>query len=61
MPVPGLNFSTIPGDIVTAILMSALIAQGLQPGPFLIVEHRDVIFGLVMSVLFATVFHRQAK
>ena len=51
--IPMLVFG-IPGDIVTAILMSALIAQGLQPGPFLISEHRDVIFGLFMSVLFAT-------
>ena len=33
--IPMLVFG-IPGDIVTAILMSALIAQGLQPGPFLI-------------------------
>ncbi|MCY4542486.1 MAG: tripartite tricarboxylate transporter permease [Rhodobacteraceae bacterium] len=52
--IPMLVFG-IPGDIVTAILMSALIAQGLQPGPYLIAEHRDVIFGLFMSVLFATV------
>ncbi len=52
--IPMLVFG-IPGDIVTAILMSALIAQGLQPGPYLISEHRDVIFGLFMSVLFATV------
>ena len=51
--IPMLVFG-IPGDIVTAILMSALIAQGLQPGPFLIVEHREVIYGLFMSVLFAT-------
>ena len=52
--IPMLVFG-IPGDIVTAILMSALIAQGLQPGPFLISENREVIFGLFMSVLFATV------
>lgn len=51
--IPMLVFG-IPGDIVTAILMSALIAQGLQPGPFLLVEHRDVIYGLFMSVLLAT-------
>ena len=50
--IPMLVFG-IPGDIVTAILMSALIAQGLQPGPFLIAEHREVIYGLFMSVLFA--------
>jgi putative tricarboxylic transport membrane protein len=51
--IPMLVFG-IPGDIVTAILMSALIAQGLQPGPFLLVEHRDVIYALFMSVLIAT-------
>jgi putative tricarboxylic transport membrane protein len=52
--IPMLVFG-IPGDIVTAILMSALIAQGLQPGPFLISEHRDVIYGLFIAVLMATV------
>jgi putative tricarboxylic transport membrane protein len=52
--IPMLVFG-IPGDIVTAILMSALIAQGLQPGPFLISDHRDVIYGLFISVALATV------
>lgn len=52
--IPMLVFG-IPGDIVTAILMSALIAQGLQPGPFLIVEHRDIIYGLFVSAFMATI------
>ena len=52
--IPMLVFG-IPGDIVTAILMSALIAQGLQPGPFLISDHREVIYGLFISVVLATV------
>jgi putative tricarboxylic transport membrane protein len=46
----------IPGDIVTAILMSAFIAQGLQPGPFLLTEHRETIYSLFLSVLVSTVF-----
>jgi putative tricarboxylic transport membrane protein len=52
--IPMLVFG-IPGDIVTAILMSALIAQGLQPGPFLIVDHRDVIYGLFISVFLSSI------
>jgi len=53
--IPMLVFG-IPGDIVTAILMSAFVAQGLQPGPFLLTEHRDVIYSLFISVLISSVF-----
>src|SRR5690625_6502361 len=40
----------IPGDIVTAVLLGALLVQGLVPGPQLFVKHGEfaytVLFGL---------------
>jgi putative tricarboxylic transport membrane protein len=47
--VPMLIFG-IPGDIVTAIMMGALIGQGLQPGPNLIAENPTVFYSLFANM-----------
>jgi TctA family transporter len=39
----------IPGDAVMALLLGALIIQGIQPGPQLITQHADVFWGLIAS------------
>src|SRR6185312_5423947 len=39
----------IPGDSVMALILGALIIQGMQPGPALISEHPDVFWGLIAS------------
>jgi putative tricarboxylic transport membrane protein len=39
----------IPGDAVMALLLGALMIQGLQPGPQLISQHADVFWGLIAS------------
>jgi putative tricarboxylic transport membrane protein len=39
----------IPGDAVMALLLGALLIQGIQPGPQLINEHADLFWGLVAS------------
>ncbi len=39
----------IPGDAVMALLLGALLIQGIQPGPQLISEHADLFWGLVAS------------
>lgn len=39
----------IPGDAVMALMMSALIIHGIQPGPTVIVDHPDLFWGLVAS------------
>ncbi len=41
----------IPGDTVTAVLMSALIIQGLQPGPFLFRDHMDVVYPIFSAMI----------
>ena len=39
----------IPGDAVMALILGALLIQGIQPGPQLIVSHPDIFWGLVAS------------
>ena len=39
----------IPGDAVMALLLGALLIQGIQPGPQLITEHPDIFWGLIAS------------
>lgn len=46
--IPTLSLG-IPGDVVMALLLGALLIQGIQPGPQLITEHEDLFWGLVAS------------
>jgi len=39
----------IPGDAVMALILGALIIQGIQPGPQLMTEHPDIFWGLIAS------------
>jgi putative tricarboxylic transport membrane protein len=39
----------IPGDAVLALILGALIIQGIVPGPQLIREHPDIFWGLIAS------------
>jgi len=39
----------IPGDAVMALLLGALLIQGIQPGPQMITEHPDIFWGLIAS------------
>jgi hypothetical protein len=39
----------IPGDAVMALLLGALIIQGIVPGPQLITQHPDLFWGLIAS------------
>jgi putative tricarboxylic transport membrane protein len=39
----------IPGDATMALILGALLIQGIQPGPQLITEHRDLFWGLIAS------------
>ncbi|MCJ7593286.1 MAG: tripartite tricarboxylate transporter permease [Desulfobacterales bacterium] len=40
----------IPPNVTMAMLYGAFLVHGLSPGPFLIVEHPDVFWGLVSSM-----------
>jgi putative tricarboxylic transport membrane protein len=39
----------IPGDAVMALILGALLIQGITPGPRLITEHADLFWGLIAS------------
>ncbi len=39
----------IPGDAVMALMLGALIIQGIQPGPRLMTEHPELFWGLIAS------------
>jgi putative tricarboxylic transport membrane protein len=39
----------IPGDSAMALLLGALMIQGITPGPLLISEHPDIFWGLIAS------------
>ncbi|WP_374619340.1 tripartite tricarboxylate transporter permease [Pandoraea sp.] len=39
----------IPGDAVMALILGALLVQGITPGPQLISDHPDIFWGLIAS------------
>ena len=46
----------LPGNAVTALLMGALVIQGVQPGPALITQRPDVFWGVIASMYVGNVF-----
>jgi len=46
----------IPGNAVTALLMGALIINGVQPGPTMMIDRADVFWGVVASLYIGNVF-----
>ena len=45
----------IPGDTITAVLIGALMAQGMMPGPLLIQQNPGFLFGLFLVLLVTSV------
>lgn len=52
--IPMLIFG-IPGDVVTAVLIGAFIAQGVTPGPLLFTNHASLVYGLFMLLVFTNI------
>ncbi|MBP3737135.1 MAG: tripartite tricarboxylate transporter permease, partial [Lachnospiraceae bacterium] len=46
----------IPGDAVTAVLLSALMVQGFAPGPLLFSQHMDIVYPIFAAMILANVF-----
>ena len=46
----------IPGSVIAAILIGAFTIQGITPGPLLFLENRDLILGVYMSMVAASLF-----
>nr|WP_267963562.1 tripartite tricarboxylate transporter permease [Halomonas sp. MCCC 1A11062] len=45
----------IPGDTITAVLIGALMAQGMMPGPLLMQQNPGFLFGLFLVLLVTNV------
>ncbi|BAB05728.1 tripartite tricarboxylate transporter permease [Halalkalibacterium halodurans] len=41
----------VPGDVITAVLLSALLIQGLQPGPQLFQSHGDLVYTVMVGFI----------
>ena len=46
----------IPGDVITAILIGALMVHGLPPGPMLFVNHAVTMYGIFSALFIANIF-----
>jgi len=46
----------IPGSGTTAVMLGALIAYGIEPGPRMFVERPDVFWGVIMSMYLGNIF-----
>ena len=45
----------IPGDGATAIMMGALMVQGIQPGPMLFVDKAPYVYAIFLGLFFANI------
>jgi len=41
----------VPGDTVTAVLLGALMIQGLRPGPLLFERHIEIVYAIFASII----------
>lgn len=46
----------IPGDVITAVMLGALMIQGLTPGPMLFTNNGDIVYGIFFSLIVANIF-----
>ncbi len=46
----------IPGDAIMALLLGALMIQGIQPGPQVLTSHPELFWGLIVSFWIGNIF-----
>jgi putative tricarboxylic transport membrane protein len=46
----------IPGNPVTALLLGALVIQGIQPGPLFMTQRPDLFWGVIASMYVGNIF-----
>jgi putative tricarboxylic transport membrane protein len=47
----------IPGDVIAAVLLGALMIQGLAPGPLLFQQHRVTVYALYAGMMLTNLVH----
>lgn len=45
----------VPGNAASAVLLGGLLIHGLFPGPFLFTENAPIVYGFIVSLLFANI------
>jgi putative tricarboxylic transport membrane protein len=53
--IPALSLG-LPGTPVMALILSALIMHGIQPGPQMLVENQSLFYGLIISMWIGNLF-----
>ncbi|PQJ89672.1 tripartite tricarboxylate transporter permease [Aliivibrio sifiae] len=48
-------YSSFTGGTLSAIMLGALIAYGIQPGPRLFVDHPDIVWSVIISMYFGNI------
>ena len=46
----------VPGDVVTAIMLGALMIQGMTPGPLLFQEQGTLVYSIFIALFVSNVF-----
>lgn len=46
----------IPGDAIMALMLAALVIQGIQPGPEVMTSHPELFWGLIVSFWIGNIF-----
>ena len=46
----------VPGDVVTAVMLGALMIQGMTPGPLLFHEQGTLVYSIFISLFIANIF-----
>lgn len=46
----------VPGDVVTAVMLGALMVQGLSPGPLLFQEQGTLVYSIFVALFISNVF-----
>jgi putative tricarboxylic transport membrane protein len=52
--LPAVAFG-IPGSAESALLLSILILHGIEPGPSILIENQQEIYGLILAITFSAV------
>lgn len=53
--IPTLSLG-VPGDAVTAVIIGALMIQGLRPGPLLFRDHLNIVYAIFVGFFLANLF-----
>ncbi len=46
----------IPGDTVTAVMLGALMIQGIPPGPNLFVNYAEMVYTIILGLIIVNIF-----